>query len=47
MKEIKKYQIKEVNGGAVPLFFAIAVYGEVAAFSAIISGIATYNAIKN
>ena len=46
MKEINQTQIQDVNGG-VPLFVAIAIYGEVAAFSAIMSGIATYNAIKN
>ncbi|MCF2828709.1 class IIb bacteriocin, lactobin A/cerein 7B family [Pseudoalteromonas sp. JC28] len=47
MKEINKCEIQEVNGGVVPLFFAVAVYGEVAAFSAIVSGIATYNAVRS
>ncbi len=46
MRELNVNEVEEVNGG-VPLFVAIALYGEVASFAAIISGIATYNAIRN
>ncbi|GAA69770.1 class IIb bacteriocin, lactobin A/cerein 7B family [Pseudoalteromonas sp. NZS127_1] len=46
MRELNVNELKEVSGGPFPLFVAIAVYGEVASFAAIISGIATYNAIR-
>ena len=46
MRELNVNEIKEVSGGPLPLFVAIAVYGEVAYFAAIISGIGTYNALR-
>ena len=48
MQELRFEQIGEISGGIpVPLFVAIAVYGEAASFAAIVSGIATYNAVKS
>ena len=46
MRELNVNEIEQVSGG-VPLFIAIALYGELASFAAIVSGMATYNAIKN
>lgn len=46
MKNLKVNELKEVNGGVLPFFVVAAVYGEIACFSAIVSGMATYKAIK-
>ena len=46
MRELNVNETTDVSGG-VPLFIAIAIYGEAASFAAMISGIAAYNAIKN
>ncbi|MFC4700915.1 class IIb bacteriocin, lactobin A/cerein 7B family [Glaciecola siphonariae] len=45
MTELQINQTSEVSG-RVPLFLAIAVYGELAVFAATFSGIATYNTLK-
>jgi hypothetical protein len=48
MQELTFEQVESVSGGIpVPLFVAVAVYGEAAVFAAVISGIATYNAVKS
>jgi bacteriocin-like protein len=46
MTELNIKETQEINGG-VPLFLAIALYGELAVFAATFSGIATYNSIRN
>lgn len=44
MKELKLEEQNQVGGG-VPLFVAIALYGEVAAFSAMVSAMVTHRAL--
>jgi hypothetical protein len=46
MTEIMLDQTNDINGGVVPLFVAIAVYGELAVFAAAFSGAAMYNTLK-
>lgn len=46
MRELSFEQAGVASGG-VPLFVVIALYGEVAAFSAIITGIAAHRTLTN
>ena len=47
MKVLQEQELNEVNGGFVPIVIGVVVYGELACFAAVFSGIATYNAIRN
>ncbi|HAQ48782.1 MAG TPA: class IIb bacteriocin, lactobin A/cerein 7B family [Glaciecola sp.] len=47
MKVLQEQELQNVNGGILPIVVAVVVYGELACFAAVFSGVATYNAIKN
>lgn len=48
MQELTFEQVEDVSGGIpVPLFVAIAVYGEAFSFATMIGAIAGYNAVKS
>ena len=46
MRDLNTNEMEKVSGG-IPLFVALAFYGEIGCFAAMVSSVATYNAIKN